>query len=89
MTDKEVRIKILKILQNFNNNDPYNFLDKEKLKERFEEEIEENVLDRNVKYLRDKGFIKTHLFLGGGFMAQITADGIDYLEIVEENENNN
>jgi len=84
MSDKDIRVEILKILRDFNNNDPYNFLEKEKLRKKFAPTIDENTLNRNVKYLHDKGFIKAHLFLGGGFIAQITADGIDYLESLDE-----
>ena len=39
--EKDVRIKILKILQDFNKDDPYNFLNKEKLSEKLGKDIDE------------------------------------------------
>jgi hypothetical protein len=40
-----------------------------------------NVLERNVKYLKEKGLAKVHEFQGHQFNAQITAGGLDFLAI--------
>ena len=42
--------------------------------------LAENVLDRNVKYLEQKGLIDVKWYLGGGFMARINAFGVDAIE---------
>jgi len=81
MPDKELRLQILRVLQEFYNNDPYGYLEKQNLMQRLPPNTEENLLLRNIKYLSDKGFIKIHNLLGGNFLAQITVDGIDFLEI--------
>ena len=43
-----------------------------------------NLLDFNVKYLEDKHLVKIEHFLVGGFIAQITVYGIDYIESLKE-----
>ncbi len=42
MPDQEVRLEILRALQDFYNEDPYGFLEKQNLMERIESDIEEN-----------------------------------------------
>ena len=37
-------------------------------------------LDRNVKYLQEKGLVEVHWAIGDEFIAKITAAGIDFLE---------
>jgi len=46
--------------------------------------LTEEKIDFNMKYLKEKNLIKVQSFIGGGFIAQITAFGIDE---VEQNQN--
>ena len=64
MIDKEVRLTILRILQDYYNENPCDFLEKGKLINRFQTDIDDKELDTNIKYLNDKGFIKFNHFLG-------------------------
>jgi hypothetical protein len=45
--------------------------------------LDSNVLERNAKYLEQKGLAYVKWFSGGGFVAQITSEGIDFLETGE------
>jgi len=73
------RIEILRTLRGFYNDNPHGFLEKQELIERIQPNIEENVLNRNIKCLGNEGFIKVQPLIGGDFLAQITVDGIDFL----------
>ena len=42
--------------------------------------LSENVLDRTVKYLEQKGLINVKYYLGGGFMVRLNAYGVDAIE---------
>src|SRR5436309_3944466 len=42
--------------------------------------LPENVVDRTVKYLEQKGLIDIQYYLGGGFMARLNAYGVDAIE---------
>ncbi len=42
--------------------------------------LPENVLDRTVKYLEQKGLIDVIYYIGGGFMARLNAYGVDAIE---------
>jgi hypothetical protein len=76
--DKEIRTKILKMLREEYNNNPHGVVMKAKLLS--ELDISEIELERNIKYLSDKGLIDVEWFLGGTFDAKINSYGIDWLE---------
>jgi len=42
--------------------------------------LAENVMDRNIKYLEQKGLIDVRRYVGGGFMTRINAFGVDAIE---------
>lgn len=42
-----------------------------------------NELERNVKYLQEKGLVEVQWAIGGEFISRITAEGIDFLETGE------
>lgn len=46
--------------------------------------LSENVLDRTVEYLQQKGLIDVQKYLGGGFMARLNAGGVDAIEMKQE-----
>ena len=78
MEDKEIRIKILKILrEKYNRNPPGITVKKEILSELNASEIE---IDRTVTYLSGKGLIDVKGGVGGIFYAKINSYGIDGLE---------
>lgn len=78
MKDKEIRMKILKTLREEYNRNPHDVIMKEKILS--ELNISETELERNIKYLSDKGLIDVEWFLGGTFDAKINSYGIDWLE---------
>jgi hypothetical protein len=80
--EREVRQKILKALYQAYSNDPQQYATKEQIAT--ETGIEETDVVRAVKYLDEKGLIEAEWFLGGGFIARITALGIDAVEPKEE-----
>jgi hypothetical protein len=82
MDDKTCRLEILRIFKEFRDQRPNDSISR---KERFTKplRIDENVLDRNIRYLEDKGLLevkRTHI---KEFSARITAHGIDFLETGE------
>jgi hypothetical protein len=76
--DKEIRTEILKTLREEYNKKPHGVVMKAKLLS--ELSIPEIELERNIKYLSDKGLIDVKWFLGGIFIAEINSYGIDWLE---------
>ena len=78
MEDKEIRTKLLETLREEYNNNPHGVVMKDKLLS--ELGIPEIELERNIKYLSDKGLIDVKWFLGGIFIAEISSYGIDWLE---------
>ena len=78
MEDKEIRTKLLETLREEYNNNPHGVVMKDKLLS--ELGIPEIELERNIKYLSDKGLIDVKWFLGGIFIAEINSYGIDWLE---------
>ena len=78
MEDKEIRTKLLETLREEYNNNPHGVVMKAKLLS--ELGIPEIELERNIKYLSDKGLIDVKWFLGGIFIAEINSYGIDWLE---------
>lgn len=82
MADNEIRDTILRKLKETYDTNPHGDLDKEDLLSTLG--VSETELDRNIKYLGDKGYIDVEWFLGGGFFARINSYGIDKIE--EKNE---
>ena len=78
MEDKEIRTEILNALREEYNKKPHGVVMKAKLLS--ELDISEIELERNIKYLSDKGLIDVKWFLGGTFYAKINSYGIDWLE---------
>jgi hypothetical protein len=76
--DKKIRTEILKTLREEYNKKPHDGVMKVKLLS--ELSIPEIELERNIKYLSDKGLIDVKWFLGGIFIAKINSYGIDWLE---------
>lgn len=78
MDDKTCRLEILRIFKDFHDQRPNDYISR---KERFIKtlRIEEKVLDRNVRYLGEKGLLEVEWTLNK-FSARINASGIDYLE---------
>jgi len=76
--DKEIRTEILNALREEYNKKPHGVVMKAKLLS--ELDISEIELERNIKYLSDKGLIDVKWFLGGTFYAKINSYGIDWLE---------
>lgn len=82
MSDKEIRDKILKRLKETYDKEPHGIVMREDLLSDLK--ILANELDRNIRYLSDKGLIDAQWFLGGGFYAKINSYGIDTLEDMEK-----
>lgn len=81
MDDKACRLEILRELKAVYDREPYGWVDNENLVHA--RGIDAHVLERNVKYLKEKGLVKVQEFQGPQFTAQITAEGIDFLETGE------
>ena len=81
MDDKTCRLEILRIFKEFRDQRPNDYISR---KERFIGPlgIDEKVLDRNVRYLGDKGLLDLK-WVGNKFQGRITAEGIDFLETGE------
>ena len=82
MNDKEIRDKILKRLKETYDKKPHDIVMREDLLSDLK--ILANELDRNIRYLLNKGLIDVQWFLGGGFYAKINSYGIDTLEEIEQ-----
>jgi hypothetical protein len=83
MDDKVCRLEILRRLKLFYDGDPHGPVDREKLW-RGMGGIAEHQLERNVKYLADKGLLQVKWFrTAEGFAARISSEGIDFLETGE------
>lgn len=78
MDDKSCKLEILRRLKFFYDGDPHGPVQKNTLWRGIA--VGGSELERNVKYLADKRLIEVHRQLGREFAAQITADGIDFLE---------
>ncbi len=78
MKDKEIRTKILKTLGEEYNKSPHDVVMKDKLLS--ELDMSEIELDRNIKYLGEKGLVDVTWYIGGGFFTKINSYGIDRLE---------
>ena len=78
MDDKACRLQILRELKKAYDKDAYGLVQKSDFLTALG--VEENVVDRNVKYLEQKGLVKAQWHSNGGFYAWINAHGIDFLE---------
>jgi hypothetical protein len=78
MKDKEIRTKILKALMEKYNKTPHGGVMREKILS--ELNVSEIELDRNIKYLGNKGMIDVRWIIGGEFYTNINSYGIDWLE---------
>jgi len=78
MDDKTCRLEILRQLKETFDKDPDVDLEKPDLRDALK--IETNVLERNVRYLEEKGLIRVDYYGGGHFSSRITSEGIDFLE---------
>jgi hypothetical protein len=71
----ETKLSILKCLNEEFNSQPHSWLSESTLTEKFG--LTKEQLSPHIKYMEGKNFIKVHWNLGGGFICQITSDGID------------
>ena len=78
MDDKSCRLQILRRLKLFYDGDPHALVQKGTLWAGIT--VTGPELDRNVKYLQEKSLVGVNWAIGGEFIAQITAEGIDFLE---------
>ena len=78
MDDREARKLILTKLKEVFDDDSHTLYSSEALMSTLK--IPKNELDRNIKYLHEKGLIDVQWFLGGNFIARINSYGIDVLE---------
>jgi len=81
MNDKTCRLEILRQLKETFDKDPDVDLEKPDLRDALK--VETNVLERNVRYLEEKGLIRVDYYGGGHFSSRITSEGIDFLETGE------
>jgi len=79
MDDKACRLEILRELKKVYDQDPHGDLQKWELTKLLEIK-EGNILDRNARYLEEKGLAEVGWQLGGEFGARIRGKGIDFLE---------
>ena len=82
MDDKACRLEILRELKKVYDQDPPGDLQKWELTKLLEIK-EGNILDRNARYLEEKGLAEVDWQLGAEFGARIRAKGIDFLETGE------
>ena len=78
MEDKEIRTKILETLREEYNINPHGELRKDNFLSKLD--MSEIELDRNIKYLGEKGLVDVLWFLSGTFSAKINSYGIDWLD---------
>ena len=78
MSNQTIRDSILRELYDFALLNPERYISREELLKKLR--INKKVLAFNIKYLEDKGLINSQKFFGGGFLAQITIYGIDFVE---------
>ncbi|MEM2914670.1 MAG: hypothetical protein QXH91_04640, partial [Candidatus Bathyarchaeia archaeon] len=74
---QDLRLQVLQIIYSDQRNDPYGFVELAKIKKQVN--IADYEIEGIVKYLEGKGFVKVTWFLGG-FLAQITVNGIEEVE---------
>ncbi len=78
MNSQEIRFNILNILYEKERKDHGRGMSSKDLLDKLS--ITEEELDFNINYVADKYWVKLIKFLGGNFIANITADGIDLVE---------
>lgn len=77
MDDKEIRVLILENLKLINDQNPRSYGNLYSLQN---EETSEVEINKNVKYLDEKGLIDVQWYTDGEFDAKINSFGIDFLE---------
>lgn len=82
--DELIRKLILKYLKKMYDNDPHGFVPKGKIIK--EIDVDDVKLERNIKYLENKGLIDVKWLLRGRYLSKINSYGIDYLELNEPSE---
>jgi hypothetical protein len=78
VTDEQVRGLILNELYQKCQEHPHNYITKSKIMKNTGISIESRI-DGNIEYLKQKGLIEARWFMGGEFIARITAYGIDVI----------
>jgi cell fate (sporulation/competence/biofilm development) regulator YmcA (YheA/YmcA/DUF963 family) len=78
VTDEQVRGLILNELYQKYQEHPHNYITKSKIMKNTGISIESRI-DGNIEYLKQKGLIEARWFMGGEFIARITAYGIDVI----------
>lgn len=81
MNDNEIRVGILDMAKKVYDENPHNFVQREKILE--ESKITPAELDRNIKYLEEKGLIDVQWFIGGSYLLKINSYGIDEIERIQ------
>ncbi|MBS3137282.1 hypothetical protein J4232_02505 [Candidatus Woesearchaeota archaeon] len=81
MDDNQIRILILEFLKNSYDKNPHSYIERKNIIERLN--IIGNELDRNIKYLEQKGLIDAEWFLGGSFITKINSYGIDAIDNIK------
>jgi len=76
MDDKTCRLEILRALKGAYDKDAFGLVQKDELLQALG--VENNVVDRNVRYLEQKTLVRVDWHLNGGFYAWINAEGIDF-----------
>lgn len=82
MNDNDIRVGILNFLKNIYDQNPHQYVQREAVLDTGE--ITEPELDRNIKYLEEKGLIDIQWFLGGSFLTKINSLGIDAIEQIHD-----
>lgn len=81
MEDLQIRLGILNYLKTTYDGSPHSYVQREKILESGEVTAAE--LDRNIKYLQEKGLMDVQWFLGGSFICKINSFGIDEVERIQ------
>lgn len=78
--EQEIRTNVLKVLYVFAKNNPWGMMDRSEVKSKVGIE-DDKILDFNMFYLEEKGFVKLTKFMGVAWaLAQITSAGVDFVE---------
>lgn len=84
MGDDEIRLDILKSLKELYDENPHSYKNNAHLLNDLK--ILKKELDRNIRYLEQKGVIDVRWYLGGNFIAKINSYGIDVIENLEKDD---
>ncbi len=83
MDENVLRREILKILYDYERINPGDFVDYNDIMSKLNN-IETNQLIFNMDYLENRGYLKQMKLASGGFLTNITCNGIDLIENKEE-----